>query len=133
LGSSQANSETSNQTVPVDTSNERLEPPETGSSFYRGVNWRLSDARVDGPTITLRFSGTRPYDPGDPCTETYTAQVIETEAEVRIGVLAWRPPLSADDPIGCSAEGYERDITVELKSAMNGRQLVPIPASEVIP
>jgi hypothetical protein len=124
---------TSNLTVPVDTSNEGLDSPEMGLSFHRGVNWRLSDATVDGPSITLGFTGTRAYDPGDPCTETYTAQVIETEAEVRIGVLAWRPPLSADDPIGCSAEGYERDITVELKSPMNGRQLAPIPASEVIP
>jgi hypothetical protein len=69
----------------------------------------------DGRGLEIRFTGTRPFDPVDPCTADYDAWTEGVDGVLEIGVFQSTPPRRA-----CDAMGFDRTIEVELDAPFTG-------------
>lgn len=95
-----------------------------GSNESAGPAWNAARTSVDGSAVVLIFTGGPEYDPSDPCTLGYRADVTETASSVTIGLVAIRPPASLDEGVGCAALGHPRRLQVQLAGPLAGRTLI---------
>ena len=100
-----------------------------GSGVQRdGPAWNAARTSADGRSILLVFTGGAEFDPADPCTNQYRADVDEADSAVTIGLVAIEPPdrlpQPADTEIACAALGYPRELTVDLDEPLGERQLI---------
>ena len=83
---------------------------------------RIDDIALtdEGLTVWLRFTGGKPFVPGDPCSTAYTgwARAVGDELEVAVVQLDLGGPLST--PVACTAMGYARTVTFELDAPFRG-------------
>jgi hypothetical protein len=79
----------------------------------------LSD---DGSALTLRFTGGKPFVPGDPCTNAYAGWAAVEDGTLRAAVADVTPP-QGDGSVECTAEGYERTVVVDLPEPYTGARL----------
>jgi hypothetical protein len=85
------------------------------------VSWE--GGRLDRDRLTLYFIGARPAQAGDPCSRAYKAVVEPTNDAMVVSVRAVAgPPLLPGH--GCTSEGYERSVTVDLPAPLQGRPIV---------
>lgn len=75
----------------------------------------------DGLVLTLRFTGGRPFQPGDPCTNAYAGWAAQAEGVLRAAVVDVTP--SVPGPVGCDAMGHGRSVVVELGEPYTGARL----------
>lgn len=101
-----------------------IEPP--ADAVLRGdVGWDPTLVTTDGARLTISLPGSRPYSADDLCSTAYSATVTETDDEVVVAVQMWSPPTSSELelPYGCSAEGYRRQVNVDLQKPIGDREL----------
>lgn len=102
------------------------EPP--SDSVLRGfVTWSRENASIDGTRVTIRFPGSRPFNPQDLCSTAYTAVVDEQADAVTVQIQERSPVPSPGEvfPDGCSAEGHERSVELDLAAPLGNRSLQP--------
>lgn len=97
-------------------------PP--GSSESGGPAWDAARTSVDGTAVVLVFTGGPEFDPTDPCSFDYRADISESAASVTIGLLAIRPPVPSDGEVACAALGHPRRLQVQLAGPLAGRPLI---------
>lgn len=87
--------------------------------------WDPTLTTVDGARVTIHLKGGRPYLVGDLCSTAYSATVTEHDEAVVVAVREWSPPVppGREPPFGCSAEGYDRQITVDLARPLGDRKI----------
>lgn len=87
-----------------------------------------SGARTTGDgDVLITFVGGKPYQEGNACTVDYSADVTESDEEVRVDITA-RSPARPDDaatgPVTCTSEGHFRTLTVDLERPLGDRRLI---------
>lgn len=104
----------------------------------QGPAWNAARTSGDGRSILLVFTGGPDFDPADPCSYSYRADVDEADDAVTIGLVAMAAPprtLSSDGgPMSiCPSLGYPRDLTVDLEEPVGDRQLIEARTGDTTP
>ena len=99
------------------------DPSGSGSNESAGPAWEAARTSTEGNSIVLVFTGGQEYDPSNPCSLDYRADVTETAESVAVGLIAIRPPTPADDNASCDSVGHPRRLEVTLAAPLAGRQL----------
>lgn len=77
----------------------------------------------DGRSARIDFIGGAEFDPSDPCTKAYTAEVEVGADELSVGVYALQHPM-ADADVVCLLIGYQRTLVVTLDPAFHGTRVL---------
>lgn len=89
-----------------------------------GPAWNAARTSSDGTSIVLVFTGGQEYDPSNPCSLDYRADVTETAESVTIGLISVRSQAPSDDEVMCAALGYPRRLEVPLTAPLGERSLI---------
>ena len=100
----------------------------------RRVSFDGIDLSADKRTVTVRFTGGKPYHPDEPCSTDYTGvgvvrdnvleiSVIETVSQFE-GVPEQRP--DGGPLVGCTAEGHPRTVGLQLPEPFLGSKVLDL-------
>lgn len=97
---------------------------DSASNESAGPAWDTARTSTDGESMVIVFTGGQEYDPSNPCSLDYRADVTESAGAVTVGLIAVRPPAPSDDEVACAALGYPRRLEVSLAEPLGGRLLI---------
>ena len=86
-------------------------------------SWSGARTTKEGDVL-IAFVGGKPYQEGNGCTVDYSADVTESDEEVRVDITARSPAPPAGEPVACTLEGYVRTLTVDLERPLGDRRLI---------
>ena len=81
---------------------------------------------ADGMTLTLDFTGSKEYEPGNPCTNDYAGWTEMVDGMLHAAVVDITPPPTDPPAYECTAEGYGRTVSITLPEPFTGDRVVDL-------
>jgi hypothetical protein len=94
--------------------------PSQRPSGERVVRFDSASLSEDGRLLKLSFVGGKEYDPANPCTAEYAGWAKVAGDVLEAAVVDITPPYREEFTYECTAEGYDRDVTVMLPEPFLG-------------
>jgi hypothetical protein len=88
--------------------------PDRRPSGERVVRFDSASLSEDGRLLKMSFVGSKTYDPANPCTAEYAGWAQISGDVLEAAVVDITPPYSEPFAYECTAEGYDREVTVTL-------------------